>query len=183
MNKNNKKIQKIQKTGVATVVTKLFNIIEPNRVYFGQKDFVQTIAIETLIRDLNMPIEMKVCPTLREKDGLAMSSRNSYLSTEERIDATIIYKALYSANEKYLEDKNSLKKLKISQLTEHVKDIVSTKSSLIDYVIVSDMFDASEFSPHEDVPYDRRICISLACKIGKTRLIDNFVLDPFITAL
>lgn len=149
--------------------------MQPDRVYFGQKDFVQTIAIKTMIRDLNMPIEMKVCPTLREKDGLAMSSRNSYLSQQEREDATIIFKALSSANDKFFSSGGNLK---ISDLTDHIRDIISTKSNHIDYVIVSDMFDASEFSPSHFVPPDRSICISLACKIGKTRLIDNFVIDP-----
>src|SRR5208337_1498749 len=81
-------------TGVVTVVCKLFNIVKPTRAYFGQKDFQQTVVINRLVEDLNMDIEVVTCPTVRESDGLAMSSRNAYLSAGERAAATVLYKAL-----------------------------------------------------------------------------------------
>ena len=80
--------------GVATVVTKLFNIVQPTRAYFGQKDISQCILIARMVRDLNMPVDVRVCDTLREEDGLAMSSRNAYLTAEERPKASVLYRAL-----------------------------------------------------------------------------------------
>jgi len=80
--------------GVATVVTKLFNIVQPERAYFGQKDIQQTIVLKALVRDLHIPLELVVCPTVREADGLALSSRNAYLAENQRSDALILYKAL-----------------------------------------------------------------------------------------
>src|SRR4030067_3130038 len=85
--------------GVATVVTKLLNIVKPTRVYFGQKDFQQSGIIKQLVRDLNMGVDVVVCPTVREQDGLAMSSRNAYLSEEQRKSATVIYECLKEASD------------------------------------------------------------------------------------
>jgi pantoate--beta-alanine ligase len=80
--------------GVATVVTKLFNIVQPERAYFGQKDIQQTIVLKALVRDLHIPIDLRVCPTVREPDGLALSSRNAYLTSDQRDDALVLFKAL-----------------------------------------------------------------------------------------
>src|SRR5271163_3823338 len=80
--------------GVATVVTKLFNIIQPERAYFGQKDIQQTIVLKALVRDLHLPIDLRVCSTIREPDGLALSSRNAYLTPDQRDDALVLFKAL-----------------------------------------------------------------------------------------
>lgn len=150
--------------GVATIVTKLFNIVQPDKSYFGQKDAQQALVIQTMVKDLNMNLEVIIMPTIREEDGLAMSSRNTYLNPSERQAAPILYKSLLLA-----------KKL-ISNGETNVDSIKTQMSALIqreplaktEYVSIADTRTLDELSSIED-----NALISLAVLIGKTRLIDN----------
>ncbi len=155
--------------GVATVVTKLFNIINPNIAYFGQKDAQQAIIIKKMAEDLNIPIKIKVVPTVREKDGLAMSSRNIYLNKDERQDAAVLYQALILA-------KNLIKQGSVdsSGIIRKMRRLINKKkSACIQYISVV---------KHKDLqPMDKirgKVLIALSVWIGKTRLIDNIVIGP-----
>lgn len=153
--------------GVATVVTKLFNIVKPHLAIFGEKDYQQLITIKQMARDLNMDIEIIGMPTVREADGLAMSSRNTYLSPKERKEATALYRSLMKARELFLQgERNSL------AILNQVRSIIEAESSvIIDYAKICD--------PHtlEDIEVIKaEALVALAVKIGKTRLIDNIVL-------
>jgi len=153
--------------GVTTVVAKLFNIVEPTRAYFGQKDAQQAIAIKKMVADLNMNLEVVVVPTIREKDGLAMSSRNVYLNHRERQAASILFKALTLAGdlwEKGEKDPGRLRK-------EMTALIGNEPLARIEYVSVADAQTVRELSE----PGGPAL-VSLAVRIGKTRLIDNLVL-------
>ncbi|NLO18450.1 MAG: pantoate--beta-alanine ligase [Ignavibacteria bacterium] len=152
--------------GVATVVAKLLNATQPHFAIFGQKDFQQTLVIKQLIRDLNMNIQMIIAPTTREEDGLAMSSRNVYLSEQERKDATIIYKALGEAIS--IVQKGE-KRRKIVNAVMH-KELRSVPYIRIDYAAAADseyLFEPEEFLPSQ------QIVLLIAAYLGKTRLIDN----------
>lgn len=153
--------------GVATVVTKLFNIVKPTRAYFGQKDAQQALVIKKMVADLNMDMEIVVTPTIRESDGLAMSSRNTYLNPKEREAATILFKALTLAQD--LWDKGERNADIIRR--EMVSLISSEPLAKIDYVSIADAETLEELST-----IDRPALASLAVRIGKTRLIDNVVL-------
>jgi pantoate--beta-alanine ligase len=154
--------------GVTTVVTKLFNAVQPQRAYFGQKDAQQAAVIRKMTRDLNFPIEIVVCPTVREADGLAMSSRNSYLSPEERQSATILFRALTAAKEAYERGERSADALrKIMAGT-----IASEPRAQMQYVSCADYDTLEEL----DVVTGKTL-LSMAVFIGRTRLIDNFVLE------
>lgn len=150
--------------GVATIVTKLLNIASPDRAYFGQKDAQQAIIINRLASDLNIPVKIKVMPTVREKDGLALSSRNVYLSRQERGDAVILFKALSAAKELIRNGEREA-----AAVISAMKSIIQEKKNArIDYVSIVDMLDLK--------PVDRikkKTLIALAVYIGKTRLIDN----------
>ncbi len=154
--------------GVTTIVAKLFNIIQPDKAYFGQKDVQQAIVIKRMVLDLNIPVEIIVVPTVREKDGLAMSSRNVYLSPEERKVAPLLYQGLSAAKELWRlgEDNASI-------LKEKITEIVSKSNMLkLEYVSIanSETLDELERAQKDSI-------ISLAAKLGHTRLIDNIVLD------
>ena len=153
--------------GVCTVVTKLFNIVQPDFAYLGQKDFQQAVVIKRMVRDLNLPIKIKVCPIVREKNGLAMSSRNIYLNNEEREDATILYKALCKAREMILKgERNS------SLVIEEMRKMISSKlTAKIDYISIVDAENLNKVEKLEG-----KVSICLAVWIGKTRLIDNIAL-------
>lgn len=154
--------------GVTTIVTKLFNIITPDRAYFGQKDAQQVAVIEQMVRDLCMDVDIVSCPIVREEDGLAMSSRNTYLGEEERKAAIILSKALSSAEEVIKEGERDASK--VSALI--VNKINSQPLSKIDYVeIVCD----KTLEAIEEIKGG--ILIALAVKIGRTRLIDNVRLE------
>ncbi len=155
--------------GVATVVTKLFNIVQPHVAYFGQKDYQQALIIKKMVRDLNFPIEIKVMPIVREKDGLAMSSRNVYLSEEEKRQATVIYKSLQLAKRMILEGEKDVKKI-LSSMVE----IISSVPSKIDYV---EIVDAENLETLESIPESGRIGIMVAVYIGSARLIDNEIVE------
>jgi pantoate--beta-alanine ligase len=153
--------------GVTTVCNKLFNIIQPDRAYFGQKDAQQVIVIQKMISDLNMNLEVIVCPTVRESDGLAMSSRNTYLTKEERISAVVLYKSLCSAKDMY--DNGERDAAKIRQA---MRDLISGEpAAKIDYISIADASTLDE----EDIIGGKAL-VSLAVRIGKPRLIDNIFL-------
>jgi pantoate--beta-alanine ligase len=154
--------------GVATIVCKLFNIVNPNRAYFGQKDYQQTLIIKKMVEDLNIDVEIIVCPTIREKDGLAMSSRNSYLNEIERKSATVIYKCL-KEGEKLLKAK-----INPSEVSERIQNILKKEPVIkeIQYAGVFDPFTLEELKELKDV-----CLIAIAVKIGETRLIDNLLVN------
>jgi pantoate--beta-alanine ligase len=153
--------------GVATVVAKLFNIVQPSRAYFGQKDAQQVVVIKRMVADLNMGIEIVVVPTVRESDGLAMSSRNIYLSPRERQAAIVLFKALTLAQQLGQDGEKDADKIR-RQMT-----LLIQKEPLaqIDYVSIADAETLEELNS-----IDRPALASLAVRIGKTRLIDNMSL-------
>jgi pantoate--beta-alanine ligase len=154
--------------GVCTVVAKLFNIVAPNIAYFGQKDYQQARIIKRMVRDLNFPVKIKVLPIVREKDGLALSSRNSYLSLQERKDALCLYKALNKAKELIEKGEREVKLIK----REMKKIIKKVKYTKIDYIEIVDADNLREIERIKG-----KILIALAVWIGKARLIDNFILN------
>lgn len=157
--------------GVTTVVSKLFNIIRPDIAYFGQKDAQQAIVIKRMALDLNMGLKVKVLPIVRERDGLAMSSRNVYLSEKERSDARVLYEALDLARKllkRGLRDPDKIKK-RMTGLIE------TKKSAEIDYISISSIDDLEELKVVK-----KRALIALAVRIGKTRLIDNIIIGGYL---
>lgn len=153
--------------GVCTVCTKLFNIVGPNRAYFGQKDAQQLAIIKKLVFDLNIPVEIVACPIVREEDGLAMSSRNTYLSTDERKAALCLSKAIFEG-EKIANNGASVK-----EVLRKMEEIISSeKLAKIDYISAVDL------ETIEDVEnFDKDTLVAIAVYIGKTRLIDNFIYE------
>lgn len=154
--------------GVTSVCAKLFNIVSPDIAFFGQKDAQQAIVIKRMVADLNMPLEIIVCPTVREGDGLAVSSRNQYLTEQERKDAAYIYKS-FEEGRKLAESGVTDCKEIIAKIREILNRIPSIT---IEYV---DIVDAETIQPVENIT--GRILIAIAVKIGSTRLIDNILLD------
>ena len=153
--------------GVTTVVAKLFNGVQPNRAYFGQKDAQQAAVIRQMVRDLNFPIEIVVCPIVREADGLAMSSRNVYLDPDQRKAATVLYRSLSAAKDAYESGERDAEKLR-----QLMKDVLASEPlAEIQYVSCADYDTLEELSEIKG-----KALLSLAVFIGKTRLIDNFVL-------
>jgi pantoate--beta-alanine ligase len=155
-------------SGVATVVAKLFNIISPTRAYFGQKDFQQTVIIKRMVKDLNSSIDVVVCPTIREQDGLAMSSRNAYLDSEQRRAAGILYQSLSKASEAVKSGLNSGEKVReLMRKTLSAEPLISG----IDYASVCDPETLKEV---DEIKSD--VLFAVAVRIGNTRLIDNILL-------
>ena len=155
--------------GVATVVLKLFEIVQPNFAYFGRKDAQQLRIIQHMTRDLNLDVEIVVCPIVREPDGLALSSRNAYLSPEERKAATVLYRALCAAaTEVHAGVRDSMQ----LQRAMH-KILESEPRARVDY---AEIVDAESFEPV--IRLGRRSYALLAVHIGKTRLIDNMLIEP-----
>ncbi|WP_073997097.1 pantoate--beta-alanine ligase [Anaerococcus urinomassiliensis] len=151
--------------GVCTVCTKLFNITGANRAYFGQKDAQQVAIIKKVVEDLNIPIEIIACPIVREDDGLALSSRNTYLSKEERKAALCLSKAIFKGEE--LSKAGS----SLDEVLGKMKEIISAENlAKIDYISAVDL---ATMKDAKDFDGDRLIAI--AVYIGKTRLIDNFI--------
>jgi len=154
--------------GVSTVVAKLFNIVEPTRAYFGQKDAQQVIVIKKMVADLNMNLEVVVAPTVRESDGLAMSSRNTYLNPEERKAALVLWKSLNLARQIWREGEH-----KADSSRQKMIDFIQKEPlAKIDYVSIADPETLEEL-----VEIEQPALVSLAVHIGKTRLIDNIILD------
>jgi len=152
--------------GVLTVVAKLFNIILPDNSYFGEKDYQQLLIIKKLVKDLNFPVNISGCPTIREKDGVAMSSRNSYLDSNERAEASALYKIHTKCREIA---KNGMKTTELLDMLENFqKQILNTDIMKKDYVEIRNQH-TLEFE--EYLNSDSRIFLAFYC--GKTRLIDN----------
>ncbi len=154
--------------GVCTVVSKLFNIVTPDKAYFGQKDAQQLAVIRRMVRDLSFGIEIVGCPIIREDDGLAKSSRNTYLSIEERQAAVIISKSLNMGMEMIENGERNAKKL-IDAITAEIEKEPLAK---IDYIKA---VNADSIEPVETL--SGRILIAAAVYVGKTRLIDNFIIE------
>lgn len=153
--------------GVTTVVAKLFNAVQPHKAYFGQKDAQQAAVIRRMTRDLNFPIEIVVCPTVREADGLAMSSRNVYLSPEQRKAATVLFRSLSAAKELYESGERNAEALR-----RKMKEVLAAEPlAEVQYVSCADYDTLEELSE-----VTGKALLSMAVFIGKTRLIDNFVL-------
>lgn len=153
--------------GVCTVCTKLFNIFGPDRAYFGQKDAQQLSIIKKLVFDLNIPVEIVACPIVREDDGLAMSSRNTYLSADERKAALCLSKAIFEG-EKMAKEGASVK-----EVLEKMKEIISSeKLAKIDYISAVDLETIKDVDN-----FNKDTLVAIAVYIGKTRLIDNFIYE------
>jgi len=154
--------------GVTTVVAKLFNGVQPHKAYFGQKDAQQASVIRQMTRDLNYPIEVVVCPIIREPDGLAMSSRNVYLDIDQRQAATVLYRSLSAAKDAYENGERDAEKLR--QIMKNI--LASEPLAQTQYVSCAD-YDTLE----ELETVTGKTLLSMAVFVGKTRLIDNFVLE------
>ncbi|WP_284640164.1 pantoate--beta-alanine ligase [Paenibacillus silviterrae] len=158
--------------GVATVVTKLFNIVQPDLAYFGMKDAQQVAVIEQMVHDLNMPVTIVPRPTLREADGLALSSRNVYLNEEERKQALVLSQSLRMAEE--LLGGSSASSVTPSQVVDAVRSHIETAPlAVIDY---AELLAYPSLEPVESLKQVDRVILALAVKFGKTRLIDNTII-------
>ena len=152
--------------GVATVVMKLFGIFQPDRAYFGQKDAQQLAVTRRMVRDLDLPVEIRACPTVREADGLAMSSRNVYLTPEERRAAPALHRALEAARERWAAGERDAEALR-----KTMQSVLAGETRLrVDYVSVADPETCRELDA-----VDGPALLSLAAFLGRTRLIDNVV--------
>ena len=154
--------------GVTTVVAKLFNIVQPNRAYFGQKDAQQAIVIKKMASDLNMNLEVVMLPTVREPDGLAMSSRNVYLAPEQRRAATVLYQSLALAQQLWSQGKTDAEHIRRQMRALIQKQPLAN----IAYISIADPETLDELERVKSPSL-----VSLAVKIGSTRLIDNVVLQ------
>ncbi len=150
--------------GVATVVTKLFNIVQPDVAYFGEKDLQQLQVIRRMVRDLDMPITIVGCPTIREPDGLAVSSRNAYLTAAERQQATCLHTALLAARDMILAGERD-----VGRVTDEIRRVIEAAGpATIEYISV---VEPDTVQPARIIP--ARAAVALAVRIGNTRLIDN----------
>lgn len=154
--------------GVATVVAKLFNIVQPQKAFFGQKDAQQVAVLQRMVRDLDFPLDMVICPTQREEDGLDMSSRNTYLTPEQRQKAVALHHSLMSAKAAYEQGERDA-----TRLRQIVLDVLHAEPlAEVQYVSVADAESLQELEGRSE----RRLLISMAVYFGKTRLIDNILL-------
>ena len=157
--------------GVATVLTVLFNTVRPDFAFFGQKDAQQTLVVRRLVRDLAFDTEIVVLPTVREQSGLALSSRNAYLTEEQHAAAGVLYRALAQAKEVYMEGERNPKRM-----AEVVRAQVEAEPlARLEYVGV---VDAETMEKFDRIPEDRPVLIALAAHVGRTRLIDNVLIQP-----
>ncbi|OQA21262.1 MAG: Pantothenate synthetase [Actinobacteria bacterium ADurb.Bin346] len=163
--------------GVCTVVIKLFNIIYPDRAYFGLKDYQQYLIIKKMVKDLELPVKVIGCPIVREKDGLAMSSRNKHLSASERKSASILYKNLLLAKEKINNGENNLIKLK-KICEENIKASADVlKVDYFDFRESETLEEIGTLKPEAGKKQIKKLLIAGAVRVGKTRLIDNLILN------
>ncbi|MEI8166312.1 MAG: pantoate--beta-alanine ligase [Chloroflexales bacterium] len=159
-------------SGVATVVCKLLNIVQPTRAYFGQKDAQQTVVVRQMVRDLNLPTTIVVAPTVREADGLAMSSRNTYLTPAQRTAAPVLYRGLLAAQARYAAGERDGEALR-----QTIREVLAREPLVRpEYVSVADPLTLREL-----VDLDHGALLSLAVRLGTVRLIDNLVLGPVDT--
>ena len=154
--------------GVTTVVAKLFNIVEANNAYFGQKDAQQALVIQKMAKDLNMNVRVVVCATVREPDGLAMSSRNVYLTPEQRKQATVLYRSLLLAKDLYAKDERNAVKIR-QQMTALIQ---KEPLAVIDYISIANEQTLEELEMIQD-----KALVSMVVKFGNTRLLDNIRLS------
>lgn len=154
--------------GVTTVVAKLFNAVQPQRAYFGQKDAQQAAVIRRMVKDLDFPVEIIICPTVREADGLAMSSRNTFLAPDERKAATILFHALTAAKQAYESGERNAENLR--QIVSRM--ITAEPLARLQYISCADFDTLIEL----DLVAGKSL-LSLAVFVGSTRLIDNFILE------
>jgi pantoate--beta-alanine ligase len=159
--------------GVTTVVNILFNIIQPDRAYFGQKDAQQALIIQKMVKDLHIPVEIVVCPIVREEDGLAMSSRNIYLSPDERSQALSLSKGLRKAREYFISDREGCRIVE-NLKTAIRREIQNEPLAAIEYV---EILDGSTLEDIASIEPGRTALAAVAVRFGKTRLIDNIVLE------
>lgn len=153
--------------GVATVVAKLFNLVQPQRAYFGQKDAQQVRVIQQMVEDLNFPLEIVVCATMREPDGLAMSSRNSYLTPAQRAAAPVLYRSLRAVQEVYEAGERDAERLRRTAL----EILAAEPLAQVDYVSIADARTLVEVDR-----IDGPALVSMAVRVGRARLIDNLLL-------
>ncbi|OGW87037.1 MAG: pantoate--beta-alanine ligase [Omnitrophica bacterium RIFCSPHIGHO2_02_FULL_46_11] len=151
--------------GVATVVHRLFKLVKPNVAYFGEKDYQQARIIAELVRRLRLPVKIRTCPIVREKDGLAMSSRNQYLSKKERICARAIYQSLKQAKKLIHSGERNILRIKRA-----IREILASCVDKIDYIEVAN---PKTCAPVKTIR--NTALIAIACYVGSTRLIDNFL--------
>jgi pantoate--beta-alanine ligase len=155
--------------GVATVVAKLFHIVEPDLAFFGQKDAAQATIIRRMVRDLNLPIEIVVCPIVREPDGLAMSSRNVYLSPQDRKSATVLNRSLTEVKQRFDQGERNA-----TALIKAAKKVLAQEPTVrLDYF---EIVDPSTLDPAPKVAGP--VLVAVAAVVGTTRLIDNILLQP-----
>lgn len=154
--------------GVATIVLKLFNIVQPDIACFGQKDYQQQALIRRMVRDLDLPIEIVIGPTVREPDGLAMSSRNAYLSGEERTAALALYRSLQLARRMIVEGQTDPADVRAAMLGE----LTAGELVIPDYVTIADADSLEELT----APRERMVAL-VAARVGSTRLIDNLLIE------
>ncbi|EPF71830.1 MULTISPECIES: pantoate--beta-alanine ligase [Acinetobacter] len=152
--------------GVAVVVTKLFNIVQPNYAFFGQKDYQQLAVIRQFVRDLNIPLEVIGVPIVRAEDGLALSSRNGYLSEQERKTAPVIYQSLKNAEQALQQGE------KLSEVLANIKAALTQAGFVVDYV------EARTPELQKIDEFNQEIVLFVAAKLGSTRLIDNMQIKP-----
>src|SRR6202051_519829 len=155
--------------GVTTIVAKLFNIIEPDAAFFGQKDAAQLAVIRRMVRDLNFPVEIVACPIVREADGLAMSSRNAYLSGQERARAVVLHRSLEGGEGRFRAgERNS------NRLISAARELISSEPDVrVDYL---EIIDPETLEPVKII--SGKVLLAVAAYVGTTRLIDNIVLEP-----
>lgn len=154
--------------GVTTVCTKLFNIVEPDVAFFGQKDGQQALVIRRMVADLNMPLEIAICPTVREPDGLAMSSRNKYLDSQQRKDATVLYRSLQACREMLEAGATNAAEIRRQMIAiiEQVPSVEIEYVSIVDTELLKEVQDVRG-----------RVLVAVAARLGSTRLIDNILVD------
>jgi pantoate--beta-alanine ligase len=156
--------------GVATVVAKLFTIAKPTRAYFGQKDFQQTVVIRRMVKDLNLDLEVVVCPTIREADGLAMSSRNAYLDRTQRAAATALFRCLLEGSAEITSGVRSG-----SRIREAMHGVIK-KESLITGIDYASVYDPETLDEIEEIRGE--VLLAIAARMGAVRLIDNMLVRP-----